>query len=173
MPPMAMRTWVSPDGDAHDVSDEHLYKFCRARGLHYENMLDHIETATSKQKNGGWRLIERLEVIDHVKRPRDHVPALGTLDRCSLPFTAAALVSRLLVPFLSPRTDCYLAGVQLAAHRAARVRAPGALSPHLTGEPLLRDGLRHPSLRVRSCCAAAARNSRRSRFGLGCSFVHT
>ena len=59
---MAMRTWVSPDGDAHDVSDEHLYKFCRARGLHYENMLDHIETATSNQKNGGWRLIERLEV---------------------------------------------------------------------------------------------------------------
>ena len=77
---MVTRTWISPDGDPHDVSDEHLYQFCRARGLHYENMLDHITTATSDHKNDGWRLIERLQAIGHVKRPRDHVPALGTLD---------------------------------------------------------------------------------------------
>ena len=72
------RAWVSPEGKLHDVTDEALYTFCSERGLHYENMLDHISRITSDQKNGGWRLIERLRAIGHVDRPLEHVLALGT-----------------------------------------------------------------------------------------------
>ena len=74
------RTWISPDGTPHDVADEALYQFCNVRGLHYENMLDHIATPTSDHKNGGWRLIERLRAIGHVDRPQVHVLAFGTLE---------------------------------------------------------------------------------------------
>ncbi len=74
-----MRTWVSPTGECFDVSDESLYIFCKERGLHHANMVHHISTPTSDQKNGGWRLIERLCAIGHVERPHDHVLALGTL----------------------------------------------------------------------------------------------
>jgi hypothetical protein len=69
---------VSPIGEVHDVSDADLYTFCKTRRLHYENMINHIQTATSDQKNGGWRLIERLCAIGHVNRPHEHVLALGT-----------------------------------------------------------------------------------------------
>ena len=64
-----MRTWVSPAGEVHDISDAGLYVFCKSRKLHYENMLDHIAKLTSDQKNGGWRLIERMKAISHVDRP--------------------------------------------------------------------------------------------------------
>jgi hypothetical protein len=74
------RTWVSPDGELHDVADKQLYAFCKARHLHYENMVDHIERPTSDQKNDGWRLIERLKAIGHISRPTQHVLALGTLE---------------------------------------------------------------------------------------------
>ena len=74
-----MRTWVSPDGELHDVSDSELCRFCTEHGLHYSNMLDHIGSR-SDQKNSGWRLIERLRCIGRVDRPHEHVPALGTLD---------------------------------------------------------------------------------------------
>ena len=76
---MVMRTWVSPDGELHDVSDSELCHFCTEHGLHYSNMLDHIGSR-SDQKNSGWRLIERLRCIGRVDRPHEHVPALGTLD---------------------------------------------------------------------------------------------
>ena len=73
-----LRTWVSPSGEPYDVPDDQLYRFCNEKGLHFENFLDHIATPTSDQKNGGWRLIERLCCIGHVDRPNEHVPALGT-----------------------------------------------------------------------------------------------
>ena len=41
-------------------------------------MNEHIANDKSDQKNGGWRLIERLKCIGHVDRPHEHVPALGT-----------------------------------------------------------------------------------------------
>ena len=66
------RAWVSPEGELHDLTDEELYSFSSQRGLHYENMLDHISRAKSDQKNGGWRLIERLRAIGHVDRPSEH-----------------------------------------------------------------------------------------------------
>ena len=50
-----LRAWVSPEGELHEVSDADLYSFCTVRGLHYQNMLDHMERATSDHKNGGWR----------------------------------------------------------------------------------------------------------------------
>jgi hypothetical protein len=31
------RTWISPVGEVHDVSDADLYAFCNQRGLHYDN----------------------------------------------------------------------------------------------------------------------------------------
>ena len=70
-----MRTWVSPDGELYDVPDEDLYTFCDGRGLHYKNMVHHIANVRSKQKNDGWRLIERVRFIGHVDRPDEHVPA--------------------------------------------------------------------------------------------------
>ena len=75
-----MRTWVSPTGVMHDVSDADLYEFCMARRLHYQNMVEHVQHSTSDQKNFGWRLIERLRAIGHVDRRHEHVPALGTLE---------------------------------------------------------------------------------------------
>ena len=56
---MVMRTWVNPDGVPHDVSDEELWDFCTQLGLHYSNMVYHIATPTSDQRDE-WRLIERL-----------------------------------------------------------------------------------------------------------------
>ena len=85
-----VRTWISPTGEYFDVPDDELYTFCKQRGLHYENMLNHIEKQSSDQKNEGWRLIERLRAIGHVNRPRDHVLALGTLAA----FHADCLASR-------------------------------------------------------------------------------
>lgn len=77
-----MRTWVSPSGSVHDVSDDDLYRFCNdRRKLHYQNMVSHISKSSSDQKNGGWRLIERLRAIGHVDRPHQHVLALGTLEQ--------------------------------------------------------------------------------------------
>ena len=73
-----LRAWVSPEGELHEVSDANIYSFCTVRGLHYQNMLDHMERATSDHKNGGWRLIERLRAIGHVNRPHEHVLAFGT-----------------------------------------------------------------------------------------------
>ena len=75
-----VRTWVSPVGDVHDVSDDELYDFCTRRELHYQNMVAHIKKSTSDQKNNGWRLIDRLRCIGPVKLPLVNVPALGTLD---------------------------------------------------------------------------------------------
>ena len=75
-----MRTWVSPNGAVHQVSDDSLAEFCRQHQLHHSNMLAHISNPASDQKNGGWRLIERLRAIGHVDRPHEHVLALGTLD---------------------------------------------------------------------------------------------
>ena len=49
----AMRTWVSPTGELHDVSNAHLYQFCRQRQLNYGNMVDHIAHESSDHKNGG------------------------------------------------------------------------------------------------------------------------
>jgi hypothetical protein len=77
---MPVRTWVSPTGALHDVHDDHLYAFCKPRGLHDSNMRDHIANPKSKQKNDGWRLLERLSCISHVDRPNTIVPALGTLE---------------------------------------------------------------------------------------------
>lgn len=74
------RTWVSPTGSVYDVSDGELRSFCTARGLHYDNMVQHMSHPTSEQKNNGWRLIERLRAIGHVDRPHEHVLALGTLE---------------------------------------------------------------------------------------------
>lgn len=74
------RTWISPAGEVHQVCDASLYAFCTNRGLHYENMLDHIARSTSDQKNGGWRLIERLKAIGHVERPNEHVLVIGTVE---------------------------------------------------------------------------------------------
>ena len=74
------RTWVSPAGKLFDVNDEDLYQFCKQRGLHYQNMRDHIVQETSDQKNGGWQLIERLRAIGHVSRPHEHVLAIGTVE---------------------------------------------------------------------------------------------
>ena len=71
---------MSPNGELHDVEDAHLSAFCRERGLHYPNMLNHINTASSDQKNGGWRLIDRLRAIGHVDKPHQHVLALGSLE---------------------------------------------------------------------------------------------
>ena len=74
------RTWVSPEGKIHRISDDQLYRFCVDNGLHLGNMLSHINNETSDQKNGGWRLIERLRAIGHVQRPLEHVLALGTIE---------------------------------------------------------------------------------------------
>ena len=74
------RTWVSPTGDVHVVADAALYQFCSSRGLHYDNMVVHIQNPKSDQKNGGWRLLERLRAIGHVDRPTEHILALGTLE---------------------------------------------------------------------------------------------
>ena len=79
------RTWISPVGEVHDVSDADLYAFCNQRGLHYSNLINHIETPSSDQKSEGWRLIDRLRAIGHVDRPHDHVLALGTLGVGSIP----------------------------------------------------------------------------------------
>jgi hypothetical protein len=57
-----------------------LFQFCSARKLHYDNMVDHVSRPTSDQKNGGWRLVERLRAIGHVDRPTEHILALGTLE---------------------------------------------------------------------------------------------
>lgn len=77
---MPKRTWVSPTGELHDVADDELYRFCTAHQLTFRNMLDHIDSASSDQKNGGWRLLDRLRFIGHVNLPDENVPALGTLD---------------------------------------------------------------------------------------------
>ena len=76
-----MRTWVSPVGKFYDVSDENLAAFCRANGrIHHGNMLDHIASASSDQKNNGWRLMERMKCIRLAAKPNFVVPAVGTLD---------------------------------------------------------------------------------------------
>ena len=76
-----MRTWVSPRGEYHEVSDEGLAAFCRVNGnMHHGNMLAHISLASSDQKNDGWRLIERLRCIRLRDRPSVLVPALGSLE---------------------------------------------------------------------------------------------
>ena len=75
-----VRTWVSPDGSVYNVAGADLYIFCQEKNINYENMLDHIERETSDQKNGGWRLIERLRAIGHISRPDNHVLALGTIE---------------------------------------------------------------------------------------------
>ena len=64
------RTWVSPEGSLFDIADEQLYAFCTSRGLHCPNMIEHMDNVGSKQKNGGWRLLERLCFISHVDRCR-------------------------------------------------------------------------------------------------------
>ncbi len=74
------RTWVSPTGTLHDVTDEELHHFCKLKRIHYSNMVTHVADPSSDQKNGGWRLIERLRAIGHVDRPHVHVLALGTLE---------------------------------------------------------------------------------------------
>ena len=74
------RTWVSPTGALHDLTDEELWQFCKLRKLHYANMMSHVQDIASDQKNGGWRLIERLRAIGHVDRPHVHVLAVGTLE---------------------------------------------------------------------------------------------
>ena len=59
------RTWVSPEGSVFDIEDEQLYAFCTSRGLHCPNMIEHMDNVGSKQKNGGWRLLERRR-LKHV-----------------------------------------------------------------------------------------------------------
>ena len=82
-------TWVSPAGKLYDVPRKELGRFCKARELHHKNMVAHIDDPHSDQKNGGWRLVERMRAIGHVSRPTDTRPAIGTLDA----FHAACLAS--------------------------------------------------------------------------------
>ena len=48
--------------------------------MHHGNMLHHIASASSDQKNGGWRLMERLKFIRLASQPHIVVAAVGTLD---------------------------------------------------------------------------------------------
>ena len=73
-----MLKWCDPDGYPHHVQRENLADFCRLRKLKVGNMIHHIDTPTSDQKHGGWRLIERLVWISRANDLTTLVPALGT-----------------------------------------------------------------------------------------------
>ena len=72
----AMR-WCDPDGRPHEVARDGLWRFCKDHGLNFGNMVNHIDTPSSDQKNGGWRLVDRLRVIGPVDQPTVMVPVLG------------------------------------------------------------------------------------------------
>lgn len=76
---MQRQHWVDPNGGVYQIEPDQLGDFCRRRKLNASNMQDHVAKPSSDQKNGGWRLVERLRWIQSVAKPTLIVPALGTL----------------------------------------------------------------------------------------------
>ena len=79
---MRQVVFVAPrlEDGLHDVDSYGVRSWGFARGLNGNNLQQHVVDPVSDHKCGGWRLVERVRWLQHIKHEDWLIPAVGTMD---------------------------------------------------------------------------------------------